>query len=141
MKGRVVLNEKMQFVANSESGHAVLMDATLNGGGMGTAPSPMELVLLSLGGCGGMDVVSILKKMRVKWERFEILFESERASEHPKVFTKIHLIYRIWGDDIPEENLKKAIDLSQERYCSVAAMLRGSAEITYDYRINPSAES
>lgn len=141
MKGRVVLNEGMQFVANSGSGHAVLMDTTSNGSGMGTAPSPMEFVLLGLGGCSGMDVVSILRKMRVEWDRFEILLEAERASEHPKVFTKIHLIYRIWGGDLSEENLKKAIDLSQERYCSVAAMLHGSAEISYDYQINPSVES
>lgn len=137
MKARVVLNEGMQFVGDSESGHAVLMDTTPNVGGTQTAPQPMELVLLGLGGCTGMDVVSILRKMRIQWDRFEVLLEAERAPEHPKVFTKIHLIYRIWGDDIKEENLKKAIALSQERYCPVTPMLRKGATITHEYRINP----
>ena len=140
MQTRVILNEGMQFVGNSESGHAVLMDTTPNVGGAETAPQPMELVLMGLGGCTGMDVVSILRKMRVEWNEFEILLEAERAPEHPKIFTKIHVIYRIWGDHIPEENFKKAIDLSQERYCPVTPMLRRSAEITYEYRINPSAK-
>jgi putative redox protein len=137
MKARVTLNEGMQFIGNSESGHAVLMDATPNVGGTETAPQPGEFILMGLGGCTGMDVVAILRKMRVEWERFEILLEAERAPEHPKVFTKIHLTYRIWGDDIPEDKFKKAIDLSQERYCSVTAMLRQSAEITHEYQINP----
>lgn len=137
MKARVTLNEGMQFVGNSESGHAVLLDAAPEVGGTDTALRPMEFLLISLGGCTGMDVVSILRKMRVEWERFEILLEAERAPEHPKVFTKIRLTYRIWGDDIPEDKLKKAIDLSQERYCSVTAMLSKTAEISYEYRINP----
>jgi len=137
MKARVTLNEGMQFVGSAESGHAVLLDAAPGVGGSDTAPRPMELLLISLGGCTGMDVVSILRKMRIEWDRFEVLLEAERAPEHPKVFTKIHLIYRIWGDDIPEDKLKKAIDLSQERYCPVTAMLNKIAEITYRYEINP----
>jgi putative redox protein len=141
MKVRVTLNEGMQFVGNSESGHAVLLDAAPGVGGSDTAPRPMELLLISLGGCTGMDVVSILRKMRVEWDRFEVLLEAERAPEHPKVFTKIHLTYRIWGSDIPEDKLKKAIDLSQERYCSVTAMLGKSAEITYGYEVNPTPQA
>ena len=137
MKAKVTLNEGMQFVGSAESGHAVLLDAAPEVGGTDTALRPMELILVSLGGCTGMDVVSILRKMRVEWERFEIQVVAERAPEHPKVFTKIHLIYRIWGDDIPEDKLKKAIDLSQERYCPVTAMLNKIAEITYRYEINP----
>jgi putative redox protein len=137
MKARVILNEGMQFVGDGESGHAVLMDAAPGVGGADSAPRPMELLLVSLGGCTGMDVVSILRKMRIEWDKFEILLDAERAPEHPKGFTKIHLTYRIWGEDIPEDKLKKAIDLSQERYCSVAAILSKSAEITYEYEINP----
>ncbi|MFQ6033331.1 MAG: OsmC family protein, partial [Candidatus Bipolaricaulia bacterium] len=79
MKARVTLNEGMQFVGNSESGHAVLLDAAPEVGGTDTALRPMEFLLISLGGCTGMDVVSILRKMRVEWERFEILLEAERA--------------------------------------------------------------
>jgi len=137
MKAKVTLSGGMQFVGSAESGHAVLMDAAPEVGGTDSAPRPMELLLIGLGGCTGMDVASILRKMRVGWERFEILLEAERATEHPKVFTKIHLVYRIWGDEIPEDKLKKAIDLSQERYCSVSAMLNKTAEITYGYEINP----
>jgi putative redox protein len=141
MKTRVVLNEGMQFVANSESGHAILMDTAESAGGTESAPTPMEVALMSLGGCTGMDVVSILRKMHVEWDRLEILVKAERAPKPPRVFTKLHLTYRVWGDDIPEENLKKAIDLSQERYCPIAAMLRETAKITCDYRINPLAEA
>ena len=137
MKARVVLNEGMQFVGNSESGHAVVFDTVPRVGGSETAPQPMEIVLLGLGACTGMDVVSILRKMRVEWDKFDILLEAERAPEHPKVFTKIHLTYRIWGKDIPEDKFEKAIDLSQNRYCPVTAMLRKTAEITREYQINP----
>ena len=136
MKARVKLAGGMQFVGRAESGHAVLMDAAAGVGGEDTAPRPMELVLIGLGGCTGMDVVSILRKMRLNWERFEILLEAERAPDHPKIFTKIHLVYRIWGE-VPQEKLKRAIELSLERYCPVTAMLRRAAEITYDYEINP----
>ncbi|MGQ9734692.1 MAG: OsmC family protein, partial [Candidatus Bipolaricaulia bacterium] len=131
MRARVKWSERLQFVGMAESGHAVVLDGAPEVGGSDSASRPMELVLIALGGCTGMDVVSILKKMRVEWERFEIGLEAEQAEEHPKAFTKIHLIYRIWGDDIPEDKLKKAIDLSQERYCSVTAMLKGSAKISY----------
>lgn len=137
MKAKVRLTGGMQFVGRAGSGHAVLLDAAPDVGGEDSAPRPMELVLIGLGGCTGMDVVSILRKMRLNWERFEILLEAERAPDHPKVFTKIHLIYRIWGE-VPEEKLKRAIELSLGRYCSVTAMLRRTAEITYDYEINPS---
>ena len=137
MSARVKWTEGLQFVGTAESGHAVVLDGAPEVGGSNSAARPMELLLISLGGCTGMDVVSILKKMRVEWERFEIGLEAERAEEHPKAFTKIHLIYRIWGDDIPEDKLKRAIELSQERYCSVGAMLAKGAEISYEYQINP----
>ncbi len=137
MRARVNWSEGLQFVGSSESGHAVVLDGAPEVGGSDSASRPMELLLIALGGCTGMDVVSILRKMRVEWARFEILLEAERAEEHPKVFTKIHLTYRVWGDGIPEEKLKKAIDLSLERYCSVGAMLAKGAEISYEYQINP----
>jgi putative redox protein len=137
MKARLKLNEGMQFVGESESGHAILLDTTADVGGTDRAPQPMETVLIGLGSCTGMDVISILRKMRVEWDRFEILLEAERALDHPKVFTEIHLIYCIWGDDIAEDKLKKAIDLSQERYCPVTAMLSKTAKFTHEYQINP----
>lgn len=126
----------MQFVATSASGHAVVMDTTEDVGGHDTGPRPMEMVLIALGGCTGMDVVSILRKMQVKFTRFEMQIDGERAPEHPKYFTKIKVLYRIWGD-VPEEKLKKAIDLSLEKYCSVSNSLKPKAEVSYEYQINP----
>lgn len=136
MEALVKFVEGLQFIGTAESGHAVVLDSR-GESGSNTAPSPMELTLIALGGCTGMDVVSILRKMRVEWEKFEIALRAERAPEHPKSFTKIHLSYRIWGGEIPEGKLKRAIELSQKRYCSVTAMLDKSAEITYEYQINP----
>ncbi|MHC1568686.1 MAG: OsmC family protein, partial [Candidatus Syntropharchaeia archaeon] len=82
-----------------------------------------------------MDVVSILNKMKVDFDSFEILIDSERAEEHPKVFTKIHLIYRFKGKNLPRDKIEKAVKLSQERYCSVSAILRKSAEIDWEIEI------
>lgn len=137
MKAKVKLNEGMQFVGHSESGHEILLDAAGEVGGADSAPRPMETVLIGLGSCTGMDVVSILRKMRLEWDGFEVLLEAECAPEHPKVFTEIHLTYRIWGEGIAEDKLNKAIDLSQERYCPVTAMLSKTAKFTYEYQINP----
>jgi len=82
-----------------------------------------------------MDVVSILNKMKVNFDSFEIIIDAERAKEHPKVFTKIHLTYRFKGKNLPRDKIEKAVRLSQERYCSVSAMLRKSAEIDWEIEI------
>ncbi len=126
----------MQFVGTSASGHAVVMDAPTDVGGTDTGPTPMEMVLIALGGCTGMDVVSILRKMQVPFTRFEMAIQGERAPEHPKNFTKIQIVYKVWGD-VPEEKVKRAIDLSLEKYCSVSNSLKPKAEISYTYQINP----
>jgi putative redox protein len=94
----------------------------------------MELVLVALGGCTGMDVVSILGKMKVKFTDFKISITAEEKEEYPKIFKKIHIKYLIYGD-VPEDKVKKAIELSQTRYCSVSGILRKSAEVTYEYEI------
>lgn len=137
MEVRVKLNEGMQFVGTAGSGHSLLMDTAPGVGGSDTAARPMELVLIALGGCTGMDVVSILRKMRVDFADFEVLLEAERVAEHPKVYSKIHLNYHIWGKDIPEDKFKRAIELSQERYCPITHMLKHSAKIEHEYTINP----
>lgn len=126
----------MQFVGTSASGHAVVMDAPTDVGGTDTGPTPMEMVLVALGGCTGMDVVSILRKMQVPFTRFEMAIQGERAPEYPKNFTKIQIVYKVWGD-VPEEKVKRAIDLSLEKYCSVSNSLKPKAEISYTYQINP----
>jgi putative redox protein len=129
----------MQFVGKADSGHAVVMDADGDHGGEDSAVRPGELPLIALGGCTGIDVVMILNKMKVSLEAFDIAIEAEAAEEHPKVYTKIHINYTITGD-IPEKKLKKAIELSHEKYCSVGAVLGATAQMSFAYKILPSAK-
>ena len=126
---------KMVFEAKTESGHSVTMDAKSEVGGEDNGARPMELLMVSLGGCTAMDVVSILEKMRADLESMTININSERASQHPKIFTKINIEYNFTGRGIKEENVKKAIELSLDKYCSVSPMLKEKAEITYNWNI------
>ncbi len=136
MEAKAKWVEGMKFVANSDSGHSIVMDASPDVGGDDTASRPMEVCLMSLIGCTGMDVIAILRKMEVQWDEFEVkAIDIERAPKHPKVFTKIKLLFTIKGDNVPEHLFEKAIRLSYERYCSVTAMLSKTAEITYEYKI------
>lgn len=124
----------LDFEASNPRNHKVSMSNPQ--GNLG--PTPMEMVLMGLAGCTGMDVVSILEKMRVSFDRFEVQVAGERADEHPKVYTKVSVVYRIWGSGIPEEKLARAIELTQEKYCSVLHMVNKTAEVSYRYEINPS---
>ncbi len=123
----------LAFAATAGSGGTVTLDTTPEHGGAG--PSPMETVLLALGGCTGIDVVSILEKMRAPLEGLEIHVSGERADEHPRVFTRIALEYVFTGRALKPEQVRRAVELSQDRYCSVSAMLRKAAELTYTWRI------
>lgn len=117
------------FVAKGPSNHWVPMDASPKVGGNDAGSRPMEMILFGLGGCTAMDVETILVKMKVPVERFEVEIDSERAEEHPKVYTKIRMTYHFWGKDLPLDRLKRAVELSETKYCSVSAMLRGSVDI------------
>jgi len=117
------------------SGHHVLMDALPVVGGEDSGPRPKELMLASLAGCTGMDVISILKKMRVDVESFNINVEADITEEHPKHYTKMHLVYQFKGKDLDTEKLSKAVDLSQERYCGVSAAYRKAMQLTYEIKI------
>ncbi|MGB9790770.1 OsmC family protein [Thermotoga caldifontis] len=126
---------KMAFLAHTDSGRQVLMDSRKDHGGLSAGPSPMELVLAALTGCTGMDVVSILAKMKVldEVESFRMEVSAERAQDHPKIYTKIHLKYIFKFKNQPfKEQVEKAVQLSQEKYCSVAGMLKKAAELTYE---------
>ncbi len=133
MEAKVNWEKGMRFVGAGPSGHPVAMDAALEVGGENSAPRPTELLLCALGGCTGMDVVSILEKMRTPARSLEILISAERAPEHPKAFKKARILFRAEG--VPEENLRKAAQLSHERYCSVGSSL--SAEITIEVEARP----
>ncbi|MGH8004790.1 MAG: OsmC family protein, partial [Limisphaerales bacterium] len=114
----------------------VPMDTVVEKGGDNTGPSPMELLLLSLGGCTGMDVAAFLKKRRVEPAGLEIEIEAERAKEHPQVFTKATILYKIKGEGIKESDVKWAVELSQHKYCSVTAMFSKTAQIDFRWKIN-----
>lgn len=114
------------------NGHKIVVDAVENVGGRNLGPRPKPLLLASLAGCTAMDVISILNKMRVEVEAFNVEVEAEQTEEHPKVYSHIKLIYKFKGKDLPMDKLQKAVDLSQERYCGVSAMLRKAAELTFE---------
>lgn len=118
------------------SGHPVLMDAAATAGGSDQGSRPKELMLAALAGCTGMDVVSILKKMRIAIEGLNIRVDGDVTEEHPKHYNRMHIIYEFNGKNLPVDQLKKAIELSQERYCGVSAVYRKSMEVTYEIIIH-----
>ena len=122
-----------EFLAQMPSGHAVIFDADRK---HNSAPGPMEMLLGALGACSSVDVVEILRKKRQKLESLEIEISGERASEPPSVWTKIEMIYKLTGM-LDEKAVRDAIELSQNKYCSVAATLRKTAEINYQFQILP----
>jgi putative redox protein len=122
---------KERFVAQSPSGHLVALDSDRSSNG---APGPMELLLVALGACTATDVVSILAKKRQKLEALEVEVSGERAAEPPTVWVKLEIVYKLRGN-LDEQAVKHAIQLSEEKYCSVAAMLRKTAPITFRYEI------
>ncbi|MCX7697006.1 MAG: OsmC family protein [Bacteroidales bacterium] len=113
-------------------GHHVVMDAAPEFGGNNRGPRPKELMVASLIGCTGMDVVSLLRKMRIDFSGLEIQVDTELTEEHPKHFTRMHLIYKIKGKNLPYEQIKKVIELSQEKYCGVSAVYKKAMELSYE---------
>lgn len=126
----------MAFATRTGSGHEILLDAAPQVGGKDQGPRPAEMVLVGLTGCTAMDVISILRKMRVQVDRFEVAAEGESAEEHPKVYTHIEVVYRLWGPDVDVEKYKKAVDLSWSKYCSVSNLLKFGAHLTYRAELN-----
>ena len=113
-------------------GHNVTIDADPNFGGEDSGPKPKPLILLSLSGCTGMDVISLMNKMRVEYADFEVKVDAELTDEHPKYYHKIHLTYSLKTKPEYHEKVKKAVNLSQERYCGVSYMLSKSSELTHE---------
>lgn len=135
MEARVKWLDNMSFVGESGSGHSVVMDGPPEAGGRNLGVRPMEMLLLGVGGCSSFDVVMILKKARQNIVDCEVEMSAERADSEPKVFTKIHLHFIVKGKDLAEARVKKAIELSADKYCSASIMLGKTAEITHDYEI------
>ncbi len=135
MKSRIKWLDHMTFVGESPSGHSVVMDGAPEAGGRDLGVRPMEMLILGLGGCTSFDVVSILQKSRQALVECEVEIEAERASEIPKVFTRIHLHFIVKGNQLDAKKVAKAIELSAGKYCSASRMLEKTAEITHDFEI------
>ncbi|PKM46482.1 MAG: OsmC family protein [Gammaproteobacteria bacterium HGW-Gammaproteobacteria-1] len=135
MKARIKWVEQATFVGESASGHAVVMDGPPDHGGRNLGPRPMEMLLLGMGGCTSFDVVSILKKARQPISDCVAEISAERAETDPKVFTKIHVHFIVTGQGLKEAQVKRAVELSAEKYCSASIMLGKAAQITHDYEI------
>lgn len=135
MQARIKWVENVSFLAQSESGHSLLLDGAPAAGGQNLGPRPMELVLMGTGGCTAFDVVTILKKGRADIVDCEVALSAERAETEPKVFTRIHMHFIVKGRNLKPEQVKRAIDLSAEKYCSASIMLGKTAEMTHDFEI------
>ena len=135
MKASVTLQEGMHFVATADTGFSVDLDASPKVGGADGGFRPLELLAMSLVGCTGMDVISILRKMRQDVTEFKVNFDADHAEGHPKVFTQIRVEYEIHGKNIDTKMVEKAIQLSAERYCPVQAMLEPAVPISHTYKI------
>jgi putative redox protein len=135
MKAYIKQIRGITLAGKADSNHWITMDGSEEFGGSKAGCGPMELVLIALGGCAGMDIIPILEKKRVAVTNFEVYLEAERAAEHPKVFTKIHIEFVIYGKGIKSKDIERAIELSTSKYCSVSAMLSKGVEITRSYRI------
>jgi putative redox protein len=131
MKARVQWLDGRAFVGESGSGHAVVMDGSPEAGGRNIGIRPMEMLLIGMGGCTAFDVVMILERMRENVTGIDVALEAERASEEPKVFTKVTLHFKISGKKLKRANVERAVNLSAEKYCSASIMIGKTAKIEH----------
>ena len=141
MNATVRLETEMRFDAEAGSGHHVTLDASEHDGGQNTGFRPMELLLVGLGGCAGMDVISILRKKRQQITGYEVHVSGIRAEDHPMVFVEITVEHTVTGHHIQPAAVERAIQLSEERYCGAGAMLGKVAHLTHTFRIVEAAET
>jgi putative redox protein len=125
----------LAFDATADSNHTVRIDTSVGGGGLGSGMNPKKMVLGALSACSGMDVVEVLKKMKVAFTKLEIVAEADQTEDHPKVYKSIEMIYRVdaTADDL--DKVKRAVSLSQEKYCGVSAMLAKHCSINYSIEL------
>ena len=135
MKARVKWVENTLMVGESQSGHAVVMDGPPEFGGQNLGLRPMEMLLLGMGGCTQFDVVHILRKSRQEVSFCEVELSAERAETEPKVFTRIHVHFKVGGPGLTEKAVERAVNLSAEKYCSASIMLSATAEVTHDFEL------
>ncbi len=127
--------EALAFDATADSGHMVRIDTSMEGGGLGSGMNPKKMLLGSLSGCSGMDVVDILTKMKVAFNKLEIEAEAEQTEDHPKVFKFINMVYRVDAATDDLDKVKRAVSLSHDKYCGVSAMLAKHCTINYSIEL------
>jgi len=135
MKARIKLVDGMTFIAESETGHGVVVDAAPDIGGRNLGARPMELVLMGTGACTAIDVVLILRKARQPVTDCVVEMSADRAAEDPKVFTRIHMHYVVTGKGLSQAQVERAIRLSKDKYCSATKMLEGTVDVTFDHEV------
>jgi len=139
--GKEIINTKwlnnMAF-ETEVSGHKIILDAGPQVGGENRGPRPKPLMLAALGGCTGMDVISILRKMRVEVDTFNVRVEGDLTEEQPMHFIRMHVVYEFTGKNLPLDKLQKAVELSEERYCGVSAVYKKALELTSEIKVNES---
>ncbi|MBP7507868.1 MAG: OsmC family protein [Prolixibacteraceae bacterium] len=133
MSDKISINwkENMAFEADADN-HKYMIDASVEGGGSDLGMRPKKLMLIALAGCSGMDVISILKKMKIEPASFDVKVEGELTEEHPKHYISMHIIYEFSGDNLPLEKLQRAVELSEERYCGVWAVYKKIMPVTWE---------
>ncbi len=137
MQARIKWLDHMSFVAESGSGHSIVLDGSPDHGGRNLGIRPMESVLIGLGACSAFDVILMLKKARQNVSDCEVLLEAERADAVPAVFTRVVMVYRVEGTELSEKQVNRAVSLSVEKYCSVSKMLEPTVEIVHRVEIEP----
>ncbi len=136
MKTAVDLNWSGNMSFETElNGHKIILDASPEVGGENKGVRPKPLMILSLAGCTAMDVISMMKKMRVELDDFNVTVEADMTEEHPKHYNKMHVIYSFKGKDLPKDKIEKAVSLSEEKYCGVSAVYKKAMELTSEIRI------
>ncbi|HSH48083.1 MAG TPA: OsmC family protein [Halomonas sp.] len=136
MQATVKWTDGRQFVAESGSGHSVVIDGPPDHGGRNTGPRPMEMLLMGMGACASFDILEILEKSRAEVTGCVAAVEAERADAVPAVFTKIHVHFTVTGRRLKENQVRRAVELSAEKYCSASIMLaRGGVEFSHGYTI------
>ncbi|HOI48369.1 MAG TPA: OsmC family protein [Prolixibacteraceae bacterium] len=136
MKHVVDLAWKTNMAFETEvDGHTLRLDTAADSGGDDSGPRPKKLMLAALAGCTAMDVITILRKMKIEPEEFHVIVEGDVAEEHPKKYLSMHMIYQFKGQELPLDKIEKAINLSQEKYCGVSAVYRDAVQLTSEIRI------
>ncbi len=138
---RVKWVENVTFLAESPSGHGIIMDGAPEHGGRNLGPRPMEMLLMGMGGCASFDVVAILKKQRLDIADVYVEISAQRAETNPKVYTEIHMAFTVIGSDIPLQKAERAVSLSAEKYCSASIMIGKAAKVTHSVSVTSTQQA